>query len=414
MTTTPLPTPANPGPFGHKLRADFLFPENYTQFNHGSFGTFPKSVRENLRAWQDRAENDIDRWMRRDLKPSLTNIRHKLGEFMNCDPGTLALVQNTTAGINTVIRSLDFQPGDRILYLSTGYVSVEKTIRYICDTHPDVKSIEVPITFPLSDQALVNTVEQAVLSHQALKDGSRIRLAVVDWISSVPSTLHPVKQLTDMLKSYGILVFVDGAHAIGQVPVDLSFLDADFFISNCHKWLFSVRGSAVLYVNKRHQHQIHPTSISGDYNTGFEAEFSWLGTQDYSSIMSIEGALEYRKQFGEDAIINYTHQLAVEGGKAMAKILGTDLLTLEDHHIANMVNVRLPFKDINHPMAGMNSPVLMALLMDKYNVFSPTFQHNGQVYTRVSAQIYLELSDFERLAHIWKEIVDGINAETKA
>lgn len=175
--------------------------------------------------------------------------------------------------------------------------------------------------------------------------------------------------------------------------------------------MFSVRGSAALYVKKPYKNLIHPTAITGDYKKGFDTEFAWMGTNDYSSLMSIQGALAFRKQFGEDAIIHYTHNLALEGGKAIAKILGSSVLTPDDHQVANMVNIRLPFKDLSHPK--LSSPAhLMNLLMDRYNLFTPSFKHGGNMYTRVSAQIYLELSDFVRLGNIWKEIVDEINAES--
>ncbi|KAI1318673.1 hypothetical protein EDD11_005966 [Mortierella claussenii] len=409
LSATELPTPANPGPFGHQLRKDFLFPENYTCFNHGSYGTFPKVVQDDMFAWHQHAEQNPDRWLRRELAPALAETRAQIAELIHCDKDDLALVQNTTVGVNTILRSLQFQPGDRILQLSTGYISVDKTAQYICDTHEDVKLIKVPITFPMTDSEMLERVEQAVRNHQALKDGSRIRLAMVDWISSVPSILHPVKQLVEMLQSYGILVYVDGAHSIGQVHVDLADIHPDFYITNCHKWLFSVRGSAVLYVSKRHQHLIHPTSITGDYNRGFEREFYWSGTQDYSCLLSIGAAIRYRKQFGEDAIISYTHALAVEGGMAVAKILGTNTLTPEEHQVANMVNIRLPLNDQDHPKATVQ--YFMETLMDRYNVFTPTFKHDGQWWTRVSAQIYLELEDFVRLGNIWKEVIDELNKE---
>ncbi|KAF9930114.1 hypothetical protein FBU30_000864 [Linnemannia zychae] len=409
MTGTDLPTAANPGPFGHKLRKDFLFPENYTQFNHGSFGVFPKVVQDEMRYWSNRTEQDPDRWMRRDLYVQLDNVRGQLAEFVHCDKEELALVTNTTVGVNTVLRSLRFEPGDRILVLSTGYVSVNQTVRYICDTHTDVKTIEVPITFPMADKEIVDKVEEALRTHAALKDGSRIKLGIVDWISSVPSIVHPVKELVDLLHSYGALVYVDGAHAIGQVPVDLSYLAPDFFITNCHKWLFSVRGSAMLYVAKRHQHLIHPTSITGDYTRGFHHEFAWAGTQDYSSLMSIPAALKFRKQYGEDSILSYTHSLALEGGKIMAKILGTYTLHSGDHQVGNMVNVVLPIRNPNHPKA--NNANLMEILMDRFNLYTPAFKHGNQWYTRFSAQIYLELSDFERLGKVWKEVVDELNAD---
>lgn len=173
--------------------------------------------------------------MRRDLYSSLKNLRTDLGSFLNCSPEELALVTNTTQGVNTILRSLDFQPGDRILQFSTGYVSVDKTTEYVCDTHPDVKVVEVPVTYPISDEDLLRKVEKVVEEHRSLKDGSRISLAIVDWISSVPSVVHPVKKLVEYLQGEGILVFVDGAHSIGQVHVDLTELNPDFYITNAHK-----------------------------------------------------------------------------------------------------------------------------------------------------------------------------------
>ncbi|KAF9419561.1 hypothetical protein BGZ94_009372 [Podila epigama] len=409
--TTPLPTAENPGPFGHKLRNQFLFPEGFTQYNHGSFGIFPKSVQVAQRSRQDEVERSPDIFLRKKAHGYLKAARDQVAELIHADPEDLGLVENTTVGVNAVLRSFKFVPGDRILQLSTGYVSVNNCTAYVCETNEDVKLVEVPITFPMSDQAMVDAVEKAILDHKALNDGSRIRLAMIEWISSVPSIVHPVKQLIELLHSHGILVFIDGAHTIGQIPVDLKQLDADFFISNCHKWLFSIRGSAALFVNKAHQHLIHPSTIPEDYKTGFSSEFLSIGAQDYASLLSIADAIAFRKQFGEKAIIHYSHDLALRGGQIMAEILGTELMTPFDHQVANMFNVRLPFKNLNNPKLAGSSTYLMDLQMEKYNVFTPTFRHGDHYYTRVCAQIYLELSDYVRLSHIWKEIVNDMNAE---
>lgn len=95
----------------------------------------------------------------------------------------------------------------------------------------------------------------------------------------------------------------------------------------------------------------------------------------------------------------------------MAKILGTHTLTRDnDDQVANMVNVALPIKDLNHPKA--NPKDLMTLLMDKYNLFTPAFRHGEHFYTRVSAQIYLEVEDFVRLGNIWKEVTEELNASS--
>lgn len=164
-------------------------------------------------------------------------------------------------------------------------------------------------------------------------------------------------------------------------------------------------------MKKTHQHLIHPIAIPSHYKVNFASEFSYIGAQDFASLLSISSAIEFRKQFGEEAIIHYSHQLALEGGQLMAKILGTNVLTPDDHQVANMVNVRLPFKDLSNPKLTSSS-YLMNLQMDKYGIFTPSFRHGDHFYMRLSAQIYLELSDFVRLGNIWKEIVDDINAES--
>ncbi|KAF9582658.1 hypothetical protein BGW38_010925 [Lunasporangiospora selenospora] len=368
------------------------------------------AVQENMFKWHNYAEENPDRWIRVELKSALIGVRSKLAEYLHCNADELVVVPNTTFGINSILRSIKFEPGDRILHFSTGYLAVNKAVRYVCDVHENVEPIEVPVVLPMTDDEIVQLVEKTILDYTAQNKGTRVRLAVIDWISSVPTIVHPIKALTDMLKSRGVLVFVDGAHAVGQVPVDLSYLNADFLISSCHKWLYSVRGSAVLYVAKQHQSMIHPVTIQADYKLNFQDEFAWPGTLDFSTMLSIEGALDFRKQYGEDSIMSYSHKLALEGGRVMSEVLGTNVLTPYDHQVANMVNVRLPIQNINHPK--IETPeYLIHYLLDNYNLYSPTFKHGGYFWTRVSAQIYLELSDFERLGHIWKEVIKKLDEE---
>ena len=110
--------------------------------------------------------------------------------------------------------------------------------------------------------------------------------------------------------------------------------------------------------------------------------------------------------------MHYTHCLAVEGGQLMANILGTNVLTPYEHQVGSMVNVRLPIKDINHPKI-VTPDYLIKYLLDKYNLFAPSYKHGGFFWTRVSAQIYLELDDFKHLAKVWKEVIEELNAETE-
>ena len=101
--------------FGKSLRADFLIADDYTPMNHGSYGTYPRSVQAALRDYQDRGELSIDTWIKRDLHPEIRRAKEKLAELVRCDADELAFVTNTSTGINAVARSLPFVSGDKIL-----------------------------------------------------------------------------------------------------------------------------------------------------------------------------------------------------------------------------------------------------------------------------------------------------------
>lgn len=77
----------------------------------------------------------------------------------------------------------------------------------------------------------------------------------------------------------GVQVLVDGAHALGTLPLCLRDLGADFYVSNAHKWFCSPKGAAFLYVRKELQSSIHPLLISHGYGFGFNSEFMWAGKE---------------------------------------------------------------------------------------------------------------------------------------
>lgn len=120
-------------------------------------------------------------------------------------------------------------------------------------------------------------------------------MAVFDAISSVPGVRFPFEKINSLVQDNGILSLIDAAHAIGQIDLNLSELDPDFFISNCHKWSFTPRGCAILYVPARNQGFIHPTSITAAYefhtdgtdSSSFTREFA-PSTMDMSPFMCVE------------------------------------------------------------------------------------------------------------------------------
>jgi hercynylcysteine S-oxide lyase len=141
----------------------------------------------------------------------------------------IVLVANATMAVNAVLRNLQFDEGDLIVYLDPVYGACEKTINFITETTP-AESIKVEFTYPLCDDSLVQKFETVLDQFSG-----RIKVALFETIASLPGVRLPFERLTDVARSPGVLSLIDGAHGIGHLPLDLTKLRPDFFVSNCHK-----------------------------------------------------------------------------------------------------------------------------------------------------------------------------------
>lgn len=249
-------------PYGHAMRKWFMFDEKWVNLNHGmlysypplfilqstiltsnlpctkccslpgSFGTHPTPLRAQLHQFQLAAERRPDHFLRYEYPALLDASRTALATLLHAPSDEIVLVPNATTGINTVLRSLRFDAGDAIVYYSFIYGACERTVEYVCATTP-ARAVRIELTFPCEDDDVVAALENAVKETEA--KGGRVRVAVFDTVVSMPGVRLPFERLVEKCKELGVLSCVDGAHGVGQLELDLGKLDADFFISNCHK-----------------------------------------------------------------------------------------------------------------------------------------------------------------------------------
>jgi selenocysteine lyase/cysteine desulfurase len=227
MSITPSPK------LGHALLKDFLFDPTYRNLNHGSFGTYPRAIREKLREYQDAAEARPDRFIRYDAKVLLDESRAAVANLLNVPTDTCVLISNATTGVGTVLRNLVYEEGDVIVYFDTIYGACGRAVLYVEETTP-VEAVKVQFTYPVSDDWLVNEFKRVVKTEQA--KGKNVRLAIYDTVVSLPGVRMPFEALTEACRELGVMSCVDGAHGVGHLELDLSKLDPDFFVSNCHKY----------------------------------------------------------------------------------------------------------------------------------------------------------------------------------
>ena len=133
----------------------------------------------------------------------------------------IVLVENASSGINAVMRSFPWRAGDKVLYLNCAYGMVQSVLRYLEKTHSiELVVVEMESTGFASSVAVIDAVAAVVKAHGG---ASAFRAAIISHITSVPAVILPVREFCDLLGSE-VPVVVDGAHALGQLDVDVPSL----------------------------------------------------------------------------------------------------------------------------------------------------------------------------------------------
>ncbi|PCH42559.1 PLP-dependent transferase [Wolfiporia cocos MD-104 SS10] len=376
---------ASPPPFGHQIKRFWAFESEFVNLNHGSYGSTPLPVLYKCSELTMLSERNPDLFHRILYLPMLNKARERVADLIGADCDEVVLIPNATHGINTILRNLEWHEGDVIMGASTTYGAISKTIQYISDRAepPRPRAHVVTLTFPMSHSDIVDTFRArikeikslypntefsdissiATLSNCGLKGKNKF-IAVIDSLVSTPGVLLPWKQLVQVCKEEGVWSVIDGAHSIGQeMKIDIGEAQPDFFVSNCHKWLYTKRGCALLYVPYRNQFLIK-SSIPTSHN--------YVSPCDSSSRVGTNFVQQHESSRGE-----------VYTGTMSEKI----------------------------------DTALRESLFYAWNAYAAHYFYAGGWWCRCSAQIWNEVSDFEYVGNaidtICKDIRDTILSSGK-
>ncbi|NOT39761.1 MAG: aminotransferase class V-fold PLP-dependent enzyme [Alphaproteobacteria bacterium] len=372
--------------FGRHLRSHWHLDDEGTFLNHGSFGACPKDVLAEQSRWRLLMERQPDSFFRYTVSPRLMNnelrvAAERLGRFVGTECERIAFVTNATEAVNTVLRSLRLKAGDEILVLDCVYNAVRLASEEVCKAS-GAKVVKVSLPIPLTANDVAERIADAA--------GAKTRLAIIDHIASPTAVVFPVAEITRALKAKGVRVLIDGAHAVGQLALDLPAIGADWYTANCHKWLYSPRGSAFLYATEEVAGQTVPLSVSHWHELKFPRAFDYVGTRDVSAFLSVPAAIDFIERFDTAKVRDYLMQLSREGVALMAR-LGAEP-TAPDAMFAAMCTYTLPQRREAVPDDALQ---LMQGLWEKHKVQIASNAFQGKLLCRLSAQIYVERADVE-------------------
>ncbi|GII20647.1 aminotransferase class V-fold PLP-dependent enzyme [Planosporangium mesophilum] len=366
------------------VRQCFSLDPAVVHLNHGSSGAVPVPAQRAQQRLRDEMEADPPRFYAVGLVDRIAHTRRHLAGFLGADPDGSALVGNTTIGTALVLGSLDARTGDEIVTTEHGYGAVRLAVDALCARSGAVHRT-VPLPPAPTDDEVVAAVTGAVTG--------RTRLVIIDQIASPTARLFPVARITSALRPAGVPVLVDAAHVPGQLPVSVSELGADFWVGNLHKWAYAPRGTALFAVAPAWRERIRPLVVSWEQESGFPARVESQGTLDYTPWLAAPTALFTLRTLGVEAVREHNARLAEYGQRVVAAALGVE-------PPAGAPGLAMRVVPLPSGLATdlASASALRRRIADELGFEVAVNPYRGQGLLRLSAQVYNQASDYERLA----------------
>lgn len=376
-----------------------------TFLNHGSFGACPLPVLQAQQQIRDQIEKQPLQFFNREYETQIDNARSSLAEFIGAPPDNLVFVPNATTGINAILRSLEFQPGDELLTTNQEYNASRNILDFVAqNSRSQVVVAQIP--FPITSEDQIITAIMECVS-------PRTKLALLDHITSQTALIFPIQKIISLLAEKGIDTLIDGAHAPGMIPLNLQQIGATYYTGNCHKWLCAPKGSGFLYVAKHKQKTIRPAIISHGANSlrqdrsRFHLEFDWVGTIDPSPYLCIPIAIQFMRSLLGNSwqeLMQHNHTMALAARTIICNTLNINI-PCPDELIGSMASIPLP-QTAQDILPITSIPALQNTLWQNFKIEVPIiiFPQAPQQLIRISAQIYNKLSQYEYLAHTLKQL----------
>lgn len=312
--------------FWRNLRKQFLIPENETFFNTATLGASPRIVLETVTGHMREIERTLAHWDYRPEHPDWfsgyrpeTSLREKLAALIHAEGEEVALVQNATLGMNFIAHGLNLKPGDEVLSTDQEHPGGRcgwelRTKRYGTVWHP----VAIPIP-PASPEQIVELIQGAI--------SPRTRVLAIPQVTSLYGIVMPVTRLCEIARSRGIFTVIDGAQAVGQIPVDVRAMGCDAYFSSPHKWLLAPKGCGFLCVRKGALKDVWTTLASTEWDSQDKGAYRLMqfGTGNLSLLKGLEAAIEFNQKIGQYRISQRIIGMARQLRQGLQRIQGVTI-----------------------------------------------------------------------------------------
>lgn len=371
----------------HNLRSQFLLRPDITYLNFGSFGACVRPVFERYQQYQLELEQEPVQFITAAGLKYLAASRKALGAYVNCNEDDLVYMPNPSHAVNLIAKSFPLQAGDEVLAPSIEYGACDRTWNYYCGKAGATYKRQ-PIAFPLRDK-------QHFIDQFLAGITSKTKLIFISHITSATALRLPVEEVCAEAKRRGIATFVDGAHAPGQIPVDLQALDVDVYTGACHKWMMTPKGSSFLYVKRDRQHLFDPLVVSWGYGAIAPSHSQFLdyhqtqGTRDFSAFLTVPDAVAFMSENNWPSVAAQCREMVYANAPAFCKLLGAAPTSpVNDDFVVQMYSAQIKTA---YPEA------LHDHFFNEHKIQIPVMRQDDKVYLRYSVNAFNTQRDLDKL-----------------
>jgi isopenicillin-N epimerase len=376
------------------IKSQFLLREDITYLNFGSFGSCPKPIFKTYQDFQLELEQEPVQYITNNGPKHLQKAREALGHYINCDPKDVVYVTNPSYAVNLVAKNFKLEKGDEVLTTSLEYGACDRIWDYYCKK-VGAKYVKQTITLPFVDK-------NEVVSQLFKGVTSKTKLIFLSHITSSTALCFPIEDICIEANKRGILIYVDGAHAPGQVDLDMRALKVDFYTGACHKWMMAPKGNSFLYTKKEHQDLLDPLVISWGFEALFPSDSKFLdyhqfnGTRDFSAFLCTPKCIEFMEEFNWQEVAKNSRKLVLENAEKFCGLLDAKpLADLDGDFIFQMCSAEVkttePEKLYKH-------------IFENYNVEIPISRHGTKNYMRYSINGFNDQKDLDRLFEVLEKV----------
>ena len=377
------------------MKSQFLLDSTITFLNHGSFGACPKPIFEEYQRFQLELETEPVYFIQKKAAGYLKTARERLSRYVSCDSVDLFFTPNPTFAVNTIMRSLHLETGDEILSTNHEYGAMDRTWNFYCKKS-GVKYIRQNISLPVVSKEQILEEFWSGLT-------SKTKIVFLNQISSATALIFPVKEICDKASELGLITIIDGAHVPGQMDLDISALNPDFYTGTLHKWMLAPKGSSFLYVKKSFQEMLDPLVVGWGYESLFPGESQFLdyqeyqGTRDISAFLCTPKVIDFLEENNWKTKAKECRSIVLENYQRFCDLLNTQpICPITEEFLVQMASV---------PIKTSNPVELKNLLFDKYKIEIPVMPLNGNYFLRYSINAYNSQEDLDILYKALEDIL---------